>query len=104
MENNENVYIGRRIPSEKVGLIPDNAKWLSGEAGGAWFEIQKEEDQYRIKRYSLDGELDCDRIFNLNNTSDFDPTQPYEIKHTSHCAKVRTEQNREIFIFEWMGK
>ena len=104
MQNNDNVYIGRTIPSEKIGLIPEHAKWLSGEAGGAWFEILAEEKNYRIKRYSLDGELDCDRVFELKNETSFDPNQPYEIKHTSHCAKVRDEQSGGVFVFDWVGE
>ena len=102
--NSDNIMVGRTIPTEKIGLIPTSAKWLSGEAGGVWFDIQKKNDQYQIKRYSLDGKLDCDRLFTLKNKEVFNEKSPFEIAHTSHCALVRAIQNDILFVFEYLGK
>lgn len=102
MKPTGDILIGRIYPPERVGLVPESAVWLSGEAGGVWFEITKEEVNYRIKRFSLDGELDCDRKFILLNSENFDLNQPFVMAHTSHCAKVRVNQNGILFIFEYI--
>ena len=62
---------GRLIAPEKIGKTPSEAQWLSGEGGGAWFYIQKEENNYRIKRYTPQGIVDCDRVFELKSTENF---------------------------------
>ena len=43
-----------------------NRYWAS-----SWFEISKEGDNFRIKRYSEEGELECSRIFSTNS-NEFD--------------------------------
>jgi hypothetical protein len=102
MKPNGDILIGRIYPPNKVGLVPEAALWLSGEAGGVWFEITQNEKNYRIKRYSLEGELDCDRIFILSNSEPFDLNKPFVMAHTSHCALVRVNQNGILFVFEYI--
>lgn len=102
MKPTGDILIGRIYPPKRVGLVPENALWLSGEAGGVWFEIIAEDNKYRIKRYSIEGELDCERIFKLINKEDFDINKPFVMAHTSHCALVRVNQNGILFVFEYI--
>lgn len=102
MKPKGDILIGRIYPPKKVWLVSEAAKWLSGEAGGVWFEIMKNEENYRIKRFSLDGELDCDREFVLINSEFFDLNLPFVIAHTSHCALVRVNQNGVMFVFKYI--
>ena len=37
---------------KKPKNIPKNSHWLSGIGAGSWFVISKENNQYRILRYS----------------------------------------------------
>lgn len=95
---------GRLIPPAKTDAIPVQAQWLTGEGGGAWFYIQKDNGNYRIKRYTPQGKLDCDRIFILKNSGEFYDSQFFEVQHISHCAIVRVKQNGVLFVFEWVRK
>ena len=95
---------GRLIPPKKVGEIPQKAPWLSGEGGGAWFFIQKEIKQYRIKRFTPQGTMDCNRLFTLQGHEIFNDLVEFQMKHISHCALVRVEQNGKCFLFEYFEK
>jgi len=95
---------GRLIAPKKIGETPTEAQWLSGEGGGAWFHIQKEWNNYRIKRYTPQGIMDCDRIFEMKNTESFNENESFEMQHISHCALVRVMQDRVFFEFKWVGK
>jgi hypothetical protein len=104
MKPRGDILIGRIYPPEKLGLVPEAAIWLSGEAGGVWFEIIENGENYLIKRYSLDGKLDCNREFKLTNTEVFNLNEPFVMAHTSHCALVRVNQNGVLFVFEYIEK
>ena len=45
--------------------IEENSQLLKGVGASSWFHISKEEDAYRIKRYSEEGIIECSRIFTL---------------------------------------
>ncbi|MGB0888121.1 MAG: DUF6695 family protein [Vicingaceae bacterium] len=99
--------IGTVDAPEKPEGLPNNAQWLLGQGAGAWFFIAKTEqnNSYNIKRFSANGSLDCDRIFELEeNGSIFDIAKQYEFVHVSHCAKCRIKQNEIIFIFNFKEK
>lgn len=95
---------GRLIAPKKIGETPQQAQWLTGEGGGAWFCIQKQNTNYRIKRYTPKGNQDCDRVFQLKNNEDFDDSHSFEMQHISHCAEVRVLQKGMLFVFEWVGE
>ena len=95
---------GTILPPDLPISIPSNSKWLSGQGGGAWFSIQGTANcnKYRIIRYTPQGEIDCNRIFELiDNDSIFDMEQSYEFVHISHCSKCRIRQNDQLFIFHY---
>ncbi len=93
---------GRLIAPEKIGETPEKAQWLTGEGGGAWFYIQQEGENYRIKRFTPEGIMDCDRVFFLKDSEEFNENEPFEMQHISHCAVVRVIQNGVLFVFEWI--
>jgi hypothetical protein len=86
--------------------VPKNAKWLSGQGEGTWFSITKEfglkDFEYRIRRISPQGNLDCDRVFILeDNNSALDLTKEWNITHLSHCAEVRVLQNNSSILLNF---
>ena len=85
--------------------IPNHSQWIFGQGAGAWFSLDKTECLFNIKRFSLNGKLDCDRFFEIEeNGSIFDIEKPYQFIHLSHCAKCRIEQNKIVFIFNYKGE
>ncbi len=99
--------IGTIYPPELPSTVPDYAQWLLGQGAGTWFSITSTavQHQYNIKRYKPNGDLDCDRIFNVeNNGSIFDTNQPYQFIPVSHCAKCRIVQNEITFVFNYIGE
>jgi len=98
-------FIGTIYPPNKPGNIPKYSQWLLGQGAGVWFSIEKtlENDNYRIQRFAPNGDLDCDRIFEMEeNGSIFDIEKPYEFVHVSHCAKSRIKQNETVFVFNYI--
>jgi len=98
--------IGTINPPEIPETIPSNSQWLFGQGAGCWFNIEKsgEKNKYRIQRFTPNGELDCDRIFEIEeNGSIFDIGFAYEFAHVSHCAKCRIIQNEIVFVFNYSG-
>ncbi len=93
---------GRLIAPEKIGKTPSKAQWLTGEGGGAWFYIQKEGNNYRIKRFTPQEIIDCDRVFELKNSENFNENESFEMQHISHGAIVRVKQNGVLFVFKWI--
>jgi len=82
--------------------IPNHSQWLSGQGCGAWFCIDMHENHnhYVIKRYSEDGDLDCEGVFFIeNNSKKFNIKQNYSFRHISHCMKCEIEQGGNSFKF-----
>lgn len=96
---------GTILPPEKHENVPVKAKWLSGQGEGTWFCITKEsclkENEFRVRRISPQGNLDCDRIFELKETPHFNLENEWDITHISHCATVRVIQNDEVFTLNF---
>ena len=80
--------------------IPQNAKWLSGEGSGSWFSINQQIENYQIKRYSPEGELECSGIFKVSNNNSFNINMPFQIDHLSHCQRVVVKQYENILVFK----
>jgi len=78
--------------------IPSDSQWLSGVGAGSWFFIIAEENQYRIKRFSPEGELECDRLFAVDS-SDFDINTDYQFTYLSHCKECTIIQNNKTYKF-----
>ena len=99
--------IGTIFPPKLPNSIPKNAQWLSGQGVGTWFSIEptNKENEYLIQRFTPEGEINCNRIFRIEeNSLAFDIHQPYQFTHISHCAKCRIIQNEVIFTFNSLTK
>ncbi len=98
---------GTLLPPKKHENVPKESKWLSGQGEGTWFCITKEssleEYEYRVRRISPQGNLDCDRVFKLDNDKlVFDLTKEWNIAHISHCSEVRVLQNDSLFLLNFI--
>ena len=78
--------------------ISKNAQLLTGIGASSWFEISKEGDNFRIKRYSEVGELECSRIFSTNS-NEFDINKKYEFTYISNCKQCKIIQDNKTFTF-----
>jgi len=96
--------VGTIHPPKKPDDVPNYAQWLSGQGAGVWFSIDASNNgYYRIRRFSPSGQLDCDRLFEIEqNGSIFDINLPYRFTHISHCSKCRIIQNEIEFIFNYV--
>ena len=92
--------VGALVEPDKPDNVPASAQWLSGQGGGVWFDIQRDNNQYRIQRYAPSGTVDCDALFRQeDNQQSFDINEPYRFEHISHCAKCRISQGDTVFVF-----
>ncbi len=112
-QKSENVrYFLDRLPDHKVNLIgtleskhnevkAEHAQWLSGIAAGAWFELYNTENtaEYRFRRISPYGNVDCDAIFTVEDVS-FNYNLPYEFVPYSNCKFFHIKQEAKVFRFE----
>ena len=91
--------VGTTIPKEVEGLH-EKAQWLSGIAAGAWYEIHKtkKQNEYRYKRISPYGNIDCDAIY-VAEDSVFDYEEDYKVIHYSNCHFFHLEQNNKVIRF-----
>ncbi|MBL4594863.1 MAG: hypothetical protein JKX68_13775, partial [Flavobacteriales bacterium] len=83
---------GTIIAPELPASLPSNTQWLSGQGTGTWFCIAAtgQSNRYQVKRFKPSGELDCDRVFEIEESGlVFDINEPYQFTHVSHCAKCR---------------
>lgn len=80
--------------------IPDNAQWLSGEGYGSWFSINQHLENFRISRFSPEGELECDGLFKVSDNNSFNINLPFQIDHLSHCQSVVVKQSENIIVFK----
>ena len=78
--------------------ISRNAQLIKGIGASSWFVIAKEKSRYRIKRFSLDGELECSRLFSAEPNT-FDINSPYKFTYLSHCKECTIIQNKIFFKF-----
>ena len=78
--------------------IPKNAQLIEGIGASSWFTIKKEKELYRIERFSLDGKIECSRLFTAH-PNNFDINSNYEFTYLSHCKECTIVQNKKTFKF-----
>jgi hypothetical protein len=78
-----------------------NAQWLPGIAAGAWFELHDlgSKTEYRFKRISPYGHIDCDAVFTIDDVS-FNYNLAFEFVHYSNCKFFNIKQREQVFRFE----
>ncbi|NNE30969.1 MAG: hypothetical protein HKN40_01235 [Winogradskyella sp.] len=79
-----------------------HAQWLGGIAAGAWFELNDigSKSEYRFRRISPYGHVDCDGIYLATDTS-FDINKKYQFVHYSNCLFFHIEQDSITYRFEY---
>jgi len=81
-------------PPSRPSHLSGNAKWLSGEGAGSWFNIEQYENfKYYISRYSPEGIVECEGFYNSEKTLNLN--EKYKIGYPSHCKEVTVIQNSE---------
>lgn len=85
-------------PNEKM-KIPKNSQWLGGIGSGSWFFIERQKSDYRIKRFSEEGYLECVGLFRVKRTG-FDVEKPYRVTYLSHCRLCTIIQNKIEYKLE----
>jgi len=102
-------YFFDRLPEHQVNLIGTltpklvdglhkNAQWLSGIAAGAWYEFTTDSklnnNEFRLKRISPNGNVDIDAIFVTKNG--FTLEKEFKIIHNSNCSYCTVKQDGKI--------
>ena len=78
--------------------ISQKAQLIYGIGASAWFTIVAEQDLYRIERFSMQGELECSRLFQVEPNT-FDVNSEYEFTYLSHCKQCTIIQDQKVFRF-----
>nr|WP_321222105.1 DUF6695 family protein [uncultured Psychroserpens sp.] len=88
-----------RDNDEKV----EHAQWLGGIAAGAWFEIYDigSKTQYRYRRISPYGNVDCDGIYEINKKG-FDISLEYKFIQYSNCKYFHILQKDYTYRFDYI--
>ena len=83
---------------EKPQNIDSSSQLIKGIGASSWFTIKSEGDLYRIERFSLEGELECSRLFRAEPNI-FDINHEYEFTYISHCKECTILQNDRTYKF-----
>ncbi|MBU2951298.1 hypothetical protein KO493_11375 [Tamlana agarivorans] len=90
---------GNLIPKTVAGLS-EEAQWLSGIGSGAWYLLDKTESElnFRFRRVSPYGTIDCDADFSVDNNN-FCFDSEFRFLPFSNCKSFQIEQNSTVFNF-----
>ncbi|MDA9634584.1 hypothetical protein N9T07_00415 [bacterium] len=86
-------------PPIKNEKTPKESQWLGGIGAGSWFHLSKQNDKYKIERFSDIGELECSKLFKVDKSS-FDINLEYKFTYISHCTLCTIIQNQITFKFK----
>jgi len=78
--------------------ISKSAQLLTGVGASSWFELTVENKKYRIKRFSVEGHLECSRIFRVDS-EEFNINENYKFTYISHCKQCKIIQKNKMFTF-----
>ena len=78
--------------------ISEKAQLIEGIGASSWFTIDAEQGRYRIERFSLEGILECSRLFEVEPNT-FDINLEYKFTYLSHCKECTIIQNKITFKF-----
>ncbi len=78
--------------------ISKKAQLITGIGASSWFTIKAEKSLYRIERFSLEGDLECSKLFKVEPNT-FDINRSYIFTYISHCKKCTLIQEERQYIF-----
>ena len=87
------------LPPKKHINIAYNSQWLGGIGSGSWFTLSSFNDLYKIERFSDKGILECEGIFEVDN-SNFCIKEDYKFTYLSHCRLCTILQNNIKYKFK----
>jgi len=99
-------YQGTIDPPSRSAELPIGAQWLGGQGTGGWFHLEGHgsKDQYRIRRYSPQGTLECDRLYYLTDNEHIDLEREFKFTYLSHCQMCTVLQGDSILKFKYYSK
>ncbi|MUU77918.1 DUF6695 family protein [Winogradskyella endarachnes] len=102
LNNFEPNFIGNLQPKH-VSSAAKHSQWLEGIGAGAWFELYnlKLEKEFRCKRISPYGTIDCDSVYEVDSEG-FNINKKYKFLHPSHCLFFTVEQSGKQFRFNFL--
>jgi hypothetical protein len=95
----KNVLFSILSEPPKHEIIPQNAKWLSGEGSGSWFALSFENELLKSDRYSVKGEIECSGLFKPDSVVDFKLTDDFKLGYPSTCKSVKILYNNKEYVF-----
>jgi len=92
--------IGTELPDIKLFSLKKGT-WLPGIGSGAWFQVDEKLDDlnYKISRYTINGEKDFEGCFIIDDTS-FKFNLSHTFIHPSNCKEIYIKQNDVKYIFK----
>lgn len=69
-------------------VVPAAAQWLSGEVVGSWFMLEKKQNEYLLKRYASNGDLECQTLMRSEDGSVPILEDHLIVTYPSNCASV----------------
>lgn len=89
------------LKEKPLAGLNEKAQWLPGIGSGAWFELYDlgSKTEYRFRRISAYGTVDCDAIF-IVDAPIFNYNLEFEFMHTSNCKLLKIKQGAMVFTFE----
>lgn len=84
---------------KRNNLIPENAKWLSGEGCGSWFVFELQGDILKSDRYSTAGNLECSGYFKTDKQINFSLSDNFTLFYPSTCKSIKLISQDTEFIF-----
>ena len=91
-------------PKKTTSTLPDpiinNAQKLAGIGSNAYFTLEAtpQTHEYRITRYNDHGDIDCQNIFTVEDTS-FDANRKYQFVYDSNCDHCHIVQGDIVYRF-----
>lgn len=82
--------------------LPKSVQWLGGQGIGAWFQLTREKENYRIQRYSPSGKEECSRVFVVKGDVHFNIEEEFEFTYPSHCAQCTILQKGKNITFDFI--
>ena len=79
--------------------IEKTAQLLEGIGASSWFCIKPEGLVYRIERFSIEGELECSKVFQAYPDT-FNINYNYNFTYVSHCKECTVVQNKITYRFK----
>ncbi len=80
--------------------IPVDAQWLGGEGAGSWFVMEVQSKLLKVTRYSPEGIVECNGLYEGSNGQLPDPNGLFTVDYPSNCHVVNVKSYDGDLKFE----